>query len=106
MTTNQRHTILAQAIDESLHSLGDPIKKTVVWHLNLNGIFIESEQFDIASFYATLEDIMGSSAEVVLHIIHGILAKNQDFRLSKDPHLSVLDRIRDTMKTDGGTESK
>jgi hypothetical protein len=48
---------------------------------------------------------MGNSAEVLLHNIHVILAKNQDFPLSKDPHLSVLDRIRDSMK-DGGTKSK
>lgn len=106
MTSDQQLVILRQAIDESLHTLGDPIKKTVVWHLNLNGIFIESDEFDLASFYETLENIMGNAAEVVIHAIYGILAKHKEFALVGDPHRSLLDKIQDNMKTDGGTGSK
>lgn len=106
MATDQQLVILRQAIDESLHSLGEPIKKTVVWHLNLNGIFTESDQFDLASFYETLEDIMGNGAEVVIHVVYGILAKHKEFALVGDPHRSLVDRILDSMKKDGGMGSE
>ncbi len=102
MATDQKPAILMHAVNESLSALGEPIKKTVVWHLNLNGIFIESEQFDIATFYKTLEDIMGNGSEVVLDTIYGILARRKDFPLSKDRSRSMLDRIQDSMKAEGG----
>lgn len=100
MALNQKNAVLRQAINESLSSLGEPIKKTVVWHLNLNGVFIESDQLDVTSFFRTLEDIMGNGADVVVETIYGILAKRKDFPVSRDRNHSILKRIQDSMKPD------
>ena len=86
-----RNQILVCAINDSLLSLGEPIKQTIVWHLNAQGIYLdERKSVDIRQLYKHLEHIIGDITEVVLAEIYD--------RLKADvPGASVLG------ETDGNT---
>jgi hypothetical protein len=58
---------LREAISESLSYCGEPVTKTILWHLKARGIFLDSnEEIDLALFYKQLEDLFGSSAGLIL----------------------------------------
>jgi hypothetical protein len=47
--------LLQMAIDQSLRSLGEPIMKTIVWHMNHRGFFLKSGNIDIKLFHQVLK---------------------------------------------------
>lgn len=62
--------IVHEAISNSLLSLGEPIMKTIVWHLNVQGVFLDSQtDLPIGSFYKHLVNIIGNIADEVMEEI-------------------------------------
>ena len=112
---------LQVAIDRGLASLGEPIMKTIIWHLHSRGFFIESRNIDIALFYDHLYEIIGNAADNVLEevymnlklqhssantnrgIAHGprnnflIQSTNSDDR-------SIIYKIQELVNSDGNTK--
>ena len=63
--------LLQQAINEGLLSLGEPIMKTIIWHLAAHGIFIDSkDQIDVRVLYNNLQQIVGNIADVIMNEIY------------------------------------
>jgi hypothetical protein len=82
MTRNQ---VLVSAINDSLLSLGEPIMRTIVWHLNARGVYLDERRgVDIRLFYSHLEYIIGDITGVVLGEIYERL-KNDIERLPPPP---------------------
>jgi molybdenum cofactor biosynthesis enzyme len=67
--SNQQETLRA-AINTGLVSLGEPIMKTIIWHLHSRGFSIESKNIDIALFYDHLHEIVGNTADIVLEEVY------------------------------------
>ena len=65
MQSNQ--VILHEAISSSLLSLGDSIMKTIVWHLNAQGVFLDSKtEIRIDRLNDHLQAIVGNLADDVM----------------------------------------
>jgi len=61
-----RPAIVRAAIYQTLESLGGPIRKTIIWHLNNRGLFPDNERIDIPSFYAGLRELVGPGADMIM----------------------------------------
>jgi hypothetical protein len=86
--------ILQQAINEGLVPLGEPIVKTIKWHLRANGVFLDSQEIDLHIFYQHLEGIVGNIADVVINEIYEVLkTKYADSPVTFDSEMNALDRI-------------
>jgi hypothetical protein len=60
-------TLLRQAIGSTLRAFGDPVMKTVLWHMETRGIFLDSnEKIDMRLFYEHLESLIGEASVVVM----------------------------------------
>lgn len=60
-------SMLRQAIGLSLRSCGEPVMKTVLWHMETQGIFLDSnDRIDMRLFYENLESLIGSASVVVM----------------------------------------
>jgi hypothetical protein len=58
---------LREAISQSLLTCGEPVMKTVLWHLSKQGIYLSSnDRIDMRLFYDHLEDLIGSGASLVM----------------------------------------
>jgi len=69
--------VLREAIIDGLLALGEPIMKTILWHLKAQGVFIDSKnQIDIKLLYQDLEQIVGNIADVVMFEIYDRLKAN------------------------------
>jgi hypothetical protein len=89
------HEVLQQAINEGLFALGEPIMKTIVWHLKEQGIFLDSrKEIDVRLFYQHLEAIIGNVADVVMNEIYDNLRRtSHDNLLQISPDAPVVERI-------------
>ena len=66
---------LLRAIDNALTGMGDPVKKTVMWHLNNQGVYIGHMSIDVIRLYSTLEQLIGSGVDVVFNEVYTELEK-------------------------------
>ncbi|MGI0036729.1 MAG: hypothetical protein ACRD99_00035 [Nitrososphaera sp.] len=58
--------LLRQALDETIYSLGGPIHKTITWHMNNKGLFSDSQNIDLRSFYVNLKELVGPGADMIM----------------------------------------
>ena len=58
--------LLRQALDETMHSLGGPIYKTITWHMNSRGLFSDSQSIDLPAFYLNLKELVGPGADMIM----------------------------------------
>jgi len=62
---------LREAICDTLLSLGWPVTKTIIWHMNAKGLFLASkEELDVEQFYKHLVQIIGETADIILNQIY------------------------------------
>ena len=100
MGTNQ---LLVGAINESLQSLGTPIKKTIVWHLNHNGLYLDDKrEMDIRAFHEHLEQIVGSISEVVLDEIYERLQQGLKIEPVSNSSADTVERIEKLLRSHQG----
>ncbi len=101
-----KDAVFSVAIENALSALGDPVKKTIVWHMHNKGIFIGTKDFDIRTFYLVLEEFIGSAADVVVKMIHTDLQRQlvqNDIlqRFAPDPRSDhPLNKIEKLMKSE------
>jgi len=69
--------LVRRAIDSAIQSLGGPIHKTILWHMNNRGIFSDPTKIDISSFYSNLQELVGPGADMIMEEAWQKL-KNQD----------------------------
>lgn len=74
---NGSHTIVRQAIDEAISSLGGPIHKTITWHMNNRGVFADPKKIDIKFFYDNLKELLGPGADMIVEDVWKMLRKNR-----------------------------
>jgi len=68
---------LQQAFNEALWTLGTPVAKTVIWHLqNRGAISLTGKTFDMDRVYTNLEEILGSGVEIVLQAMYKSYSRN------------------------------
>jgi hypothetical protein len=99
----QNQQVLQQAINEGLLSLGEPIMKTIKWHLAAHGIFIDSkDQVDVHVLYNHLEQIVGNIADVVMNEIYTNLSQRSVLSVNNlKSSESVVTKIEQLMKIEG-----
>jgi len=95
--------ILQQAINEGLLSLGEPIMKTIKWHLGAHGLFIDSkDQVDIRVLHNHLEQIVGNIADVVMNEIYASLSDRNAISVgSINSSESIVSKIEQLLKAEG-----
>jgi hypothetical protein len=71
----EKKAALLKAIDNALTGMGEPVKKTVMWHLNDQGVYIGCNNIDVLRLYSTLEQLIGSGADVVFNEVYSELEK-------------------------------
>ncbi|MFY3741547.1 MAG: hypothetical protein HMLIMOIP_002004 [Candidatus Nitrosomirales archaeon] len=96
MPENQQ--ILQQAINEGLLSLGEPIMKTIVWHLAAHGIFIDSkDQIEVRVLYNNLQQIVGNIADVIMNEIYANLSTRNTLTVenikSSEPVIAKIEKL-------------
>jgi hypothetical protein len=84
-----KHVSLQVAIDKGLASLGEPIMKTIIWHLHSRGFFMESKNIDISLFYDHLQEIIGNAADNVLEEVYTNLRRQQQVSADADAVVSI-----------------
>jgi hypothetical protein len=105
----QNREIVQQVIVDELHELGEPVMKTIVWHLNTNGIFLDSkEKIDIRLFYDELGKIVGNVADIAIESIYENLRSKAQFEslppISKSGSLEpALNKIEQLMIPNGNS---
>jgi hypothetical protein len=76
--------MLRRAIGTSLLTFGEPVMKTVLWHLKTHGFFLESDdKINMRLFFDHLESLIGGAAYVVLDEIVGSLIQSDYSRLGQ-----------------------
>ena len=58
--------LLRKALDETMYSLGGPIYKTITWHMNSKGLFGDASNIDLVAFYASLKELIGPGADMIM----------------------------------------
>jgi hypothetical protein len=98
----QNQQILHQAINESLLSLGEPIMKTIKWHLGAHGLFIDSkDEVNVRVLYVQLEEIVGNIADVVMNEIYWNLSQKNALTVeSIKSSESVVAKIEQLLKVE------
>jgi hypothetical protein len=101
MRANQQ--LLQQAVNEGLLSLGEPIMKTIKWHLAANGVFLDSkDQVDVRVLYGHLEQIVGNIADVVMNEIYSNLSQRNTLSVEGIKQSeSVVSRIERFLNAEG-----
>lgn len=108
MVTEQE--ILREAITDGLLALGEPIMKTILWHLKAQGVFIDSKnQIDIKLLYQDLEQIVGNIADVVMFEIYERLKASSHTPASEAAEVgttenSVLTQLEELLVIKNGPE--
>ena len=88
-----------QAIDSSIQSLGGPIHKTIVWHMNNRGIFTDTGKIDLESFYSNLKELVGPGADMIMEDAwHQLNRKGS----GKGLHGSVMDNLKKMLESEDG----
>jgi hypothetical protein len=98
--------VLRQAITEGLMALGEPIMKTITWHLRAHGIFLDSNSdLEVRILYNHLQQIVGNIADVVMDEIYESLnAKGLHSPSQIKSSEPVVNRIEQMLKV-GGAET-
>ena len=108
MVTEQE--ILREAITDGLLALGEPIMKTILWHLKAQGVFIDAKnQIDIKLLYQDLEQIVGNIADVVMFEIYERLKASSHATVAEvaeegTTENSVLTQIEEILVLKNGQE--
>jgi hypothetical protein len=103
----ENHVALQQAISSGLLALGEPIMKTILWHLKEQGIFVDSRcEIDVRLFYQHLEEIVGNVADVVMNEILTNLSRSNQTPLQFSPDDRVVDRIEQLLEVNNAKEVK
>jgi hypothetical protein len=85
LTENRQ--VLQQAINDGLLALGEPVMKTIQWHLKAHGIFIDSnEDVDLRLLYTNLQQIVGNIADVILEDVYANLSAKSSFTNERQQH--------------------
>jgi hypothetical protein len=96
--------VLQQAINDGLLALGEPIMKTILWHLKEQGIFVDSRnEIDVRQLYQHLEEIVGNVADVVMNEIYDNLSKGNQISVQLNPDDPILDRIERLLEVNNNT---
>jgi len=103
----ENQPVLQQAINEGLLSLGEPIMKTIKWHLVAHGLFIDSEeQVDVRILHSYLEQIVGNIADVVMNEIYANLSqrngKSVDSNESSESIINKIEQLLKVERNEGG----
>lgn len=74
----KKQSMLSSAIHKSLLSLGEPIMKTILWHLQLRGFSLNTnnQDIDVNMFYNYLNEIVGNLADVITEDVYSNLQTN------------------------------
>jgi hypothetical protein len=73
--------LLRKALDETIRSLGGPISKTIMWHMNNRGVFSDSKDIDIKAFYSNLKELIGPGADMIMDEVWQKIKKEQGIQL-------------------------
>jgi len=108
LASNQQ-VILQQAISQGLFSLGEPIMKTIKWHLAAHGIFVDSsDKIDLRTFHYQLQQIIGNMADVVLdEVYHNLVARYplKNNRISSsDSAINKIEKLLDMFLQGGSSK--
>jgi len=76
-----------------MSTLGEPIKRTIIWHLNNYGIFIDSNRLDIQYFYSSLKDLLGPGADSIMEYVYDRLRKEVGTDIKLDSATPIVDKI-------------
>lgn len=91
--------VLRKVVDETVHSLGGPISKTIMWHMNNKGIFSESTRIDITAFYLNLKELVGPGADMIMEETCKQLQKHYGGKAGRDVmRTSPLEKIQKMME--------
>lgn len=93
---------LRQVIHETIHSLGGPISKTIMWQMSNRGVFSESTRIDIRAFYGNLKELVGPGADMIMDMTWQKLKKDYEGRYSFPSSGSSLERILEMTGSAGG----
>lgn len=90
--------ILRQAISNGLLALGEPIMRTILWHLKAQGIFLDSrDEINVRLLYQELEQIVGNIADEVMNEIYENLMRtkqNESLEFNhSDPIVNRIEQI-------------
>jgi len=88
-----------QAIDSALESLGGPIHKTILWHMNNRGIFSDLKKIDIESFYSNLQELVGPGADMIMEEAWQRLTEQ---KVNYDSEGSILDKMMKMIGSESG----
>jgi hypothetical protein len=77
-------TIVRQAIDEAISSLGGPIHKTITWHMNNRGVFADPKKIDITFFYNNLKELLGPGADMIMEDTWDHLQKQHGVQIDRE----------------------
>ena len=76
---------MQQAFNEALWTLGTPVAKTILWHLqNRGAISLTSKTFDVDRVYAGLQEILGPGIELVLQSMYQSFSRNYKMNIIID----------------------
>jgi len=87
--------ILRQAISKGLLALGEPIMRTILWHLKAQGIFLDSrDEINVRLLYQELEQIVGNIADEVMNEIYeNLMRTNQNDSIELNHTGPIVNRI-------------
>jgi len=69
--------LLQQAFNEALWTLGTPVAKTILWHLqNRGAISLTGKAFEMDRVHAGLQEILGPGIELVLQSMYQSFSRN------------------------------
>ena len=102
-----KNQLLVGAINDSLLSLGEPIMKTIIWHLNAQGIYLHGKkEVDIRIIHNLLEQIIGDIAEVVLNEIYERLKSGVPAPPAHQKEIPTVDMIERLLDLHHGGQSR
>jgi hypothetical protein len=96
--------LLQQSIIASLHSLGKRPMNAILYHLNKKGVSIDSKNLDLDSFYSSLEEILGPTADTLIEGITQQLCIHYKIDSGREypdisSHLHPLEALQQILKT-------
>jgi len=105
---NQKPVILGRLISEELQTLGEPVMKTIEWHLKAHGVFLDADNsLDVRQTFGYLEQIVGGIAHMMMDEIYEILVQRYShaaLQINPDDH--VLSRIEQLLAANSAGEAQ
>lgn len=99
---NGKQLILREAIHAAIYSLGDPIYKTITWHMNNRGVFSGSKDIDINNFYSNLQDLVGPGADMIMEMTWELMKKKCNVKPNfSEGGSTAIDKIKKIMGMTG-----